>query len=114
MFIGLSDTTASNKFITPWSFIHFMTGIVMYRIKPDIYTGLAIHTIYELKDIYMGFKVKDSSLDEWGNNSIINSVGDTLCFVLGQMISNKINLSTHNLIIFYILLFSIFYLFNLG
>jgi len=58
--------------------------------------------------------VKDASLDAWGNNSIINSIGDTICFVLGQMISNKINLSTQNLIIFLILLFAIFYLFNLG
>jgi len=46
MFIGLNDTTASNKIITPWSFVHFMVGIVMYRIKPDIYAGLAIHTIF--------------------------------------------------------------------
>ena len=114
MLLGWSDTLSSNKFITPWSFIHFMSGVVMYRIKPDMFFGLFVHTLYELKDIYVASKVKKLNFDNWRNNSILNCVGDTLFFVLGQMVSSKIKLPTRNLIVLLVIYFSLFYTSNLG
>ena len=114
MLVGLKDTLASNKFITPWSFIHFMSGVVMYRLNPNIYLGLFLHTLYELKDIYMSTRVKNKNIDGWGNDSILNSLGDTLFFWIGQIVSNKINLSTQTLITFYISFFVMFLSNGLG
>lgn len=114
MLVGFSDTVASSKFITPWSFIHFMSGVVMYRLKPDIYFGLFLHTLYELKDVYLSTKVKNKKTDDWGNNSILNCLGDTLFFWIGQIVSNKIKLSTQTLITLHLIFFVIFLANNLG
>ena len=92
-FIYLEDSVHSNNsFITPWSFIHFLSGGSIYKFIHFINTKfhlkinefqfmIIIHTIYEIKDFYKTYFLKDRSY--WGDNTFFNSVGDTICAIVG-------------------------------
>ena len=99
--ISFEDTISNQSFITPWSFIHLLSGLVMQRYfmeysnysrrKRYIIT-IVLHTIYELKDIYRSYIVKDTNCElnpdcRWFDNSILNSVGDTISCLIGQYIA---------------------------
>lgn len=104
----LEDNVDKPCLITPWSFIHFISSITFYLfinlfIKNNFtifITTLIVHTIYEIKDIYFAYFLKiyeynNKFLNHWGNNSILNSVGDTLACIIGcltiYLIKNKYN-----------------------
>lgn len=61
-FYSKEDNQTTHALLTPWSFLHLLSGIVFTIISLSLYqtfstvslliTGLMIHTIYELKDYY--------------------------------------------------------------
>ena len=102
--LSMSDTIKSRSFITPWTFIHFLNGSLGYLYLKHILQIskinsfiilFVLHTIYEIKDLeyyYNKNKNKNKNIenDYYGNNSIINSVGDTIFFIIGFLIAAQI------------------------
>lgn len=88
------DTTDEPAFLTFWSFIHFLCGIMLFTVIArlirntsfGIWTifGIAslIHLLYELKDIRGSYMTKPTSYNSWQN-----SIGDQLCASLGMLIA---------------------------
>jgi|688.fasta_scaffold823806_1 hypothetical protein len=96
-----------NIFITPFSVTHFGFGYMTQAIGINYLYGLILHTIYEYanhseyiinkwSEQFKGFK----------NDSIVNSVGDTLFFMIGMFVAKNYN----NLYLF-IFIFLIIFLF---
>lgn len=128
LLLSASDTIDSNSFITPWTFIHFLTGYISAigimkcfnaSFKKTLIILLILHTIYEIKDLKCYFSKKSNTKIncdklEWSNNSLYNSIFDTIFFIFGILLVLEIN--TENkcyLIILTILYFTIlnFFLF---
>ena len=121
--ISNSDSKNNPVFITPWSLIHFLTGVVgiinsnYFNINKNVslFFLFLIHTLYELKDYYFSYVYNGSKniISEWASsNSIFNTIGDTLFFVLGMIISININVNKNQLIIvnvFFLLICLIFF-----
>ena len=86
------DTVKKNSLLCPWSLVHFIYGSLMYlflkyilKIK-SVYNSfvimIIIHTIYEIKDLKY-YLEKNVKLNWANNNSIINSIADTILAILG-------------------------------
>ena len=104
IFYAFEDTIQKPAIITPWSIVHFLAGVVLYCYAKYLCKGLSslnavlvmlfIHTVYEIKDLmmYIGFTSKNNYFT---NNSLTNSIGDTIFALLGAlvviMISPKLN-----------------------
>jgi len=101
-----SDTMSKPSWFTPWSFIHFFTGFILFIIIKIIFPKITlvdnflivmcIHTIYEIKDMCYAYIHHNGS--KWTNNSFINSIGDTICaafgFIVGYIALNNASNST--------------------
>lgn len=84
---AFSENVKSPAFITPWSLIHILSGMLFYSwmsllfpyisIYALVIMWLLIHTVYEFKDWYVSY------VQGKGNNSLWNSLGDELCGMLG-------------------------------
>ena len=99
------DSTTDPALFTPWSIMHFGSGFYLYlflylyttnSLKTNFYIMLIIHTIYELKDLYityfMGIKPGDVSLAGLiANSSFYNSIGDTISSILGFYVAYLFN-----------------------
>ncbi len=90
--VGLSDGRNNPSFITPWSFIHMFFGFTYYVVlsksmtyKNNFITMNIFHALYELKDIFCAYVLKINGI--WYNNTIINSIGDTICAIIGWCIA---------------------------
>ena len=94
---NLSDVVKKPAFITPWTFVHFISGIFTYMILEkfvtkdiwiNFYIFLFLHVGYEIKDLlyYMNYNkiIKDSY---WANNSLQNSIGDVLFSTFGFLLA---------------------------
>ena len=84
-----------NIFITPYSITHFGFGYICQALGINYLYGLILHTIYEYSSKYSIYIAKQWSEDWKGfkEDSIFNSVGDTICFLLGMMLAkNYINI----------------------
>ena len=136
MILCMSDSVSKPCLITPWFLIHFISSSTIYLFinlytenKKIIFTStLIIHTIYEIKDIYFAYILKiytynNKFLNHWGNNSLLNSTGDTLGCLLGcsyvYIINNKYNKYNKNQLclvslINTIIYFTIFCYYELG
>ena len=90
-----SDKDGKNKSsaLTPFSFIHFLSGIafalVVYGVFNVSYinsfiTYFVIHLLYELKDIYNSYNLNDYSYIH--DNSLLNSIFDQICGVIGFIV----------------------------
>ena len=93
------DSIQKPALFTPASVLHFVVGIWFYSIlKYYKYTigqtyffSIIVHTLYELQDLTCNnkelckyfFDISDIDSSYWKNNSIYNSIGDTLTFILG-------------------------------
>lgn len=102
-FISFEDSVYKQSFITPWSFIHLLSGLVIQRyfMKYSNYSRrkryvitIILHTIYEMKDIYRSYLIQDAECEDvndckWFDNSIFNSVGDTISSLVGQYIAEN-------------------------
>ena len=80
-------------FITPFSITHFMFGYMTQAFGINYLYGLILHTIYE----YTNY-TNDKSINKWSRHwigfkkdSTLNGIGDTICFLIGMMISKKYN-----------------------
>lgn len=87
-------------FVTPWSFIHMLSGymlalVIFILCRADTATIIIlaniIHACYEVKDYTNTYVINDRVAgniddDSWGNNSLFNSVGDQLFCNVGVII----------------------------
>jgi hypothetical protein len=89
-FCNLSDYVKNPAFITPWTFIHFVSGIFTYmflekfitkNVWINFYIFLFLHIGYELQDLSYYMKIVKKSY--WSNNSLQNSIGDILFSTIG-------------------------------
>ena len=96
-------------FITPWSIAHFVTGYMAQAFGINYIVGLTGHTIYEYVN-YVSIKLINKWSTEWKGfkcDSIFNSFGDTLCFMIGMFLSKNYN--NNYLFIFIFILGFIFF-----
>lgn len=92
------DSSTNPALFSPWSLMHFLSGFYMYAVVAlyinntstinNFYIMMIVHTIYELKDLYITYfalvKPNDVSLGGLiSNSSLYNSVGDTISAMLG-------------------------------
>lgn len=119
---GISDSINSNTLCTPWSIIHFLFGTVFgiicieifgYSYSMSFFLLLLFHTLYEFNDIRIYFEKKN--LNNWNDNSYINSITDTIFTILGFLFIFCINIKNIiNLLILLILLISIIIYFKMN
>ena len=123
-FIRNGDSQGNPTFITPWSLIHFLTGVILmlnanyFNIDKEFSFSILVlvHTLYELKDFYFSYIYKGPKnlISEWANsNSLFNILGDTVFFILGVVTVFNQKLNKQNLIIAnvcYVVIFMIFFL----
>ena len=121
--ISLIDSTKSCAYFTPFSFIHFLSGMSLNlgirflfpKLRYKFYLSLAIHTIYECKDMTYTYILKKR--DYHKDNTFANCIGDTISFIFGYYIANKLNYNKKvfgSCLVAYILFAIIFYYFKLG
>ena len=93
-----SDITGSSKktfYISGWSVIHFINGLFVgfiylffkYDIKRYIIMMLIIHTLWESWQSIIGIAKPYKLI---GRNNIIDSIMDTILFMLGAYITLKL------------------------
>ena len=92
--INLNDEKDNPSLITPFSIIHYLSGLFLFFTfnlftENDLINFIIIniiHFIYECKDyFYTYIKSYDNSYMYYlsSNNTLINSVGDTIFFLIG-------------------------------
>ena len=114
MFYSLHDSIEHNYFITPWSFIHLLYGglsiLILKEFKINFLNSFIIlliaHTIWEIKDLYPYF-MKINNVASERDNSLLNSIGDTLFWIIGIIIFNNYKLNRNELLIILGLIISI-------
>jgi len=82
-----------NIFITPYSITHFGFGYICQAFGINYLYGLIMHTIYEYIN-YTNYKIKNKWRRQWigfKQDSLLNSIGDTICFLVGMMIAKNYN-----------------------
>ena len=103
-FIGYSDNMERPTCITPWSYIHLLSGLnfsllsLSYLSKHSVIKNLIIfiiiHTIYECKDLYITYIISNNK--KYYQNTLINSIGDTIFSIFGWILGYIIYLSKPN------------------
>jgi hypothetical protein len=93
------DTVDEPAFLTFWSYIHLISGILLFvvvsyfgnvlagkSISPwiTITCAFLIHLAYESKDMYLSY-ISESKQST--SNSILNSVGDQICGTIGILLA---------------------------
>jgi hypothetical protein len=119
-FASDTDTVKQNALITPWTYIHILSGIVMatflqygtnYSKFVITIIVLIIHSIYEINDLryyYTGNSDDKTSEDyKWKNNSFVNTIGDTIAAILGVYISFYLSIQSELGIILLVLVHAI-------
>jgi len=81
----------SNILITPWTLIHFLSGYLSYIYGLNYLQGFIIHSIYEFVNL-----TNESIKKKWNSiytgfrkDSIVNTIGDTIFFMLGMYLAKK-------------------------
>jgi hypothetical protein len=81
------------KLIDQYSLLHFATGIIFCFFNISLLNSFIIHTIFEISEnTKAGIHFIDNYLTFWpggkkSSDSFINSVGDTIFFLLGWIIA---------------------------
>lgn len=80
-FIAAKDRPESPAFITPWTYVHFLIGVVAYTVYKDFFPNMSpflaaailtvFHGLYELRDVLLA------------RESSVNAVGDQTFVMLG-------------------------------
>lgn len=113
LLFSLEDTIQKNALITPWSIVHLLTGylfsvyginVFKFSFNKAFLIGLILHTIYEIKDLSCYF-INCDNKSQWHNNSWINSIKDTIFFIIGFFLILKINIHNNFTIFVFTLLF---------
>jgi len=84
-------------YLTYWSLLHFVSGILFALVSKSYVTGFVVHSAWELWQVYIGMN-KPWNLS--GHNGTVDIVTDTLLFMAGMMV-------TTHLWTFYSVLFSL-------
>lgn len=120
---SFSDTINNPACITGFTFIHFYTGFLFYIILKYLYPKLSflflfslwfiLHTLYEIKDLMAYFEfIKYKTY--WSDNSIENSIFDTIATMLGLYIGYIIKYKSISFLVLnifiYLILLLIFYI----
>ena len=98
--IHIYDNKKKPTLFTPFSILHMLFSVLLvylllfcYEFNTNyiliiIIIVFVVHTIYEIIDYYFSYinkaVVKEFS---WKNNSLYNSIGDTICCVVGMFIA---------------------------
>ena len=92
--IAINDTQRKPVLFTPWTLIHFLSGVVSVLVLMAcgvtnqthiFWIALLIHTIYELHDCL--YTYLDVPVTYWRDNSYLNSAGDTVANIVGIWIT---------------------------
>ena len=91
------DSIKEPSRITPYTFVHILSGMLLYLYIIYIYPGISyinalmivlfVHTLYEIKDLQYYFN-QTHHVDVYDDNSFINSVYDTIACVIGVYIAS--------------------------
>ena len=73
--------------LTPWSLTHFLSGCAAKQVHIPLSWWFMLHGAYE---------IKDQVVRETGEvyNSVVNSVGDQTCAVLGHILTPHVGASS--------------------
>ena len=71
-----TDEQEEDALLTPWSFVHYMSGAAMRDLGFSFPVAFGVHAIYELKD-------RQEHEEGVVYNSMLNSVGDQGAAMLG-------------------------------
>lgn len=75
-----------------YTLLHFSVGCIFYFWGIDLFSSIGIHTLFEIiENTHFGMKIINS-FSYWPGgkayaDSFINSVGDSIGFILGWIIS---------------------------
>lgn len=107
----------------PWSLMHFWIGIQIAIIlkyfnctnKINLLIIFIIHTIYEIFDYYYSYIIKIYKEDSASSSSFKNSIGDTICNLVGAILYLKLSKQkpSGKLVIFSIIFTVIFFHFSI-
>lgn len=89
MIIASQDTRNNPALFTPWSIVHFLSGVVAKLLNVDFRIFLFLNILYESKDLFFSSE----------ENSWQNSIADVLSGILGYYTSSKIILGITTVII---------------
>jgi hypothetical protein len=79
------------KLMDRFSYLHFAVGVVIYYFNVDLFTSVILHTIFEIiENSPFGINVINNYIIIWPGgkpsaDTFINSVGDTIFFILGWL-----------------------------
>jgi len=81
------------KFVDQYSLLHFSIGVIFYFWNIKLDTSIIIHIIYELlENTKIGMRYINKFTYWPGGkpsaDSLINSIGDTIFFIIGWIIAN--------------------------
>lgn len=89
-------------FLDQYSLLHFAVGVVAYFWYFDFWSAFLLHTLFEaFENIPIGIRILNKLFPKGGlfrwpgdkvkSDSFINTVGDTLAFVVGYLISKYLD-----------------------
>lgn len=81
LYNNIIGTNISLFYISYWSILHFISGILLSIIGVSYSTGLLIHTLWELWQKFIGMTV-------WNLRGGIDTIIDTLLCMLGMFIAS--------------------------
>ena len=76
---GLEETEEEDVLLTPWSAVHFLSGMAAKDLGIPFWWFEGLHALYETKDQMTVPKT----------NSFINSVGDQITGTLGHLAGSR-------------------------
>lgn len=86
--------------ITPFFVVHAAAGFWLASLiitffpslkKQTLIWVILLHTLYEIKDFYVAYVINSNNI--YANNSLLNSIGDTIAAILGYYIYKQAPLS---------------------
>lgn len=84
---GKFDFVHSPALFTPWSLMHFTSGVVSRSLLESRDRASFLHALYESKDFFFAYVMKKGlNPEKEGNvqNSWLNSIGDQIAFEIGS------------------------------
>jgi hypothetical protein len=86
LYINIIGSDKSLIYISYWSILHFISGFLIGLIIPNYnayyWTGLLIHTLWELWQKFIGMTV-------WNLRGGIDTIMDTILFIFGMFLVAK-------------------------